>query len=702
MAFNDLKSTLNQYLTADTIKQIEAAYQVAQAAHINQKRYSGEPYITHPVAVAHILAQMRMDPESIMGALLHDVIEDTTLTKEDLCAAFGPNVAELVDGVSKLARLPFEDRAVAQAENFRKMLLAMVQDIRVVIIKLADRLHNMRTLGVLPPEKKRRIARETLEIYAPIANRLGMHHFYVELEDLGFAALNPLRYALLKRAVQRARLNRKEMVKAVEEAIAKVLHEAKVEQLHIESRQKHIYSIYKKMRKKHLSFNDIMDVYAFRIVVPTVDECYRSLGIIHRLYKPVPGRFKDYIAIPKTNSYQSLHTTLFGPQGIPIEVQLRTFEMHKVAESGIAAHWLYKSPDGSFDKVQARTRAWLQTLLEIQHETGSSLEFIENVKIDLFPDEVYVFTPKGDIMELPARSTPVDFAYAVHTDMGNHCVAARVNRHLAPLSTPLNNGQTVEIIMDMKAHPNSAWLDFVKSGKARSSIRNYLKEQKQSEMIALGERLLHAALDSLFTSHDLSPEIADKFLQTVGLASLPELYESIGRGERNNLIVARALVHVFDAQAPYLEEKRESTLSIKGTEGVLIKFARCCWPIPGDPIVGVLLPDEGLIIHAELCKKITDPRTRSHLIRVQWEKDVAGEYLARLDVELKNERGVLAQLSYAIASTGADIERIHSDNIDISYASITLIIGVRDRVHLAQIVRNLRRIKAVLKITRVH
>jgi GTP diphosphokinase / guanosine-3',5'-bis(diphosphate) 3'-diphosphatase len=695
LSFNELKHTAAQYLDPDSIQKIEAAYQLAAKAHHDQKRFTGEPYITHPVAVAQILANMRMDPESIMAALLHDVIEDTAVTKEDLINAFGVNVATLVDGVSKLARISFEDSQVAQAENFRKMLLAMVQDLRVIIIKLADRLHNMRTITSLPVQKKRRIAHETLEIYAPIANRLGMHHFYIELEDLCFSALNPMRHYLLKKAVHKAHGHRKEIIHTIEEAITQTLTEGKVLDFALESRQKHLYSIYKKMRKKHLSFNDMMDIYAVRIIVPTIDECYRTLGLVHRLYKPVPGRFKDYIAIPKANSYQSLHTTLFGPYGMPVEVQIRTQQMHKIAESGIAAHWLYKTPDGSFDKVQARTRTWLLNLLELQQVTGSSLEFLENVKIDLFPDEVYVFTPKGDIMELPAKSTALDFAYAVHTAIGNHCVAARINRHLAPLSTPLLNGQTVEIIIDENTQPNPAWLNFVKSGKARSSIRSFLKDQKQSEMIALGQRLLQLALENMSIEKLSLTKMMQTFLNSANLSSEQDLYESIGRGERDSFLVAQQLV-----QTPI--QTKNQALSIKGTEGVSIKFAKCCWPIPGDPILGVLLPEEGLVIHTQTCKALAKIRARVQTVRVEWAIDPSGEYEARLDIELKNKRGALAELSSAIASTGADIVRIQSDHIDHHYAGITFILAVTDRDHLAQIMRNLRRIKAILKINRVH
>jgi RelA/SpoT family (p)ppGpp synthetase len=703
LAFNDLKQSLAQYLDVDAIASVEAAYELAAKAHETQTRFSGEPYITHPIAVAQILSEMRMDPESIMAALLHDVVEDTDVTHADLVRLFGDHVADLVDGVTKLAQISYEDRLTAQAENFRKMLLAMVKDIRVIIIKLADRLHNMRTIGALPPEKRHRIAHETLEIYAPIANRLGMHHFYIELEDLCFAALNPMRYTLLKKAVRKARGNRKEIVANIKDTFEDCLSRANVTDFKIHGRQKHIYSIYKKMRQKHLSFNDIMDVYAFRIVLPSIDDCYRSLGLVHHLYKPVPGRFKDYIAIPKANSYQSLHTTLFGPHGVPIEVQLRTKQMNEVALSGIAAHWRYKSPESHFDKVHSRTRAWLLHLLEMQQETGSPLEFIENVKIDLFPDSVYVFTPKGKIIELPAKSTPVDFAYIVHTDIGNHCIAARIDRHLAPLSTPLNNGQTIEILTDASANPDPAWLNFVISGKARSSIRSFLKDQKQSDMIIFGHRLLSAALGDLSIALDMLPtQAVQHFLDATELATLQDLYESIGRGERNSLLVARQLAQTLDEKYKNSAVPTHQILSIKGTEGVLVKFATCCWPIPGDPIMGVLLPDEGMMIHNEACKKIATPRYKNNLIRIEWEKELDHDYEARLDVELKNQRGVLAELSTAIARTGADVVRIHSDDIDNHYARITIIVAVHDRVHLARIMRNLRKVKAVSKITRVH
>jgi len=610
--FTDLRDELALYLNAQQVTAVADAYLLAANAHKGQKRRTGEDYITHPLAVARILCDMRMDHESIMAAMLHDVLEDTKTTKAMLTEQFGPAVAELVDGVSKLTQIKFENRAEAQAENFRKMLLAMSRDIRVILVKLADRLHNMRTLGVLPVEKRRRIARETLEIYAPIANRLGMNNFRIEFEDLGFSTLFPLRSRALKESIRKARGNRKEIMRMIETTLRQGLQKENFPPDAVRGREKHLYSIYKKMRTKHVSFSQIMDFYAFRILVDDVSSCYRALGLIHQLYKPVPGRFKDYVAIPKANGYQSLHTTLFGPYGVPIEIQIRTHEMHHMAEQGIAAHWLYKSPESSITEAQASARNWLKNLLDMQKSAGNSIEFMQNVKIDLFPDEVYVFTPKGDIMELPAGATVIDFAYAVHTDVGNSCVAARVDRQVAPLSRILENGQTVEITAHPQARPNPAWLSFVVSGKARSNIRHFLKNQQRTESIILGERLLNAALaDHQLELKAISPGAIQQLLHEIALQSLDELLADIGMGNRTGVLVARRLRELQGIKFKRADLTKEpapsSPLLIKGTEGMVVSFAKCCWPIPGDPIIGVVGSGQGLTIHTEGCKNERSP-----------------------------------------------------------------------------------------------
>lgn len=695
--YNDLREELAQYLSHDAVEKITEAYALAAKAHESQARATGEPYIIHPVAVARNLAAMRMDKETIMAALMHDVLEDTSINKEHLVQYFGQTVADLVDGVSKLRQISFESREEAQAENFRKMLLAMTQDIRVILIKLADRLHNMRTIDALPPQKRRRVARETLEIYAPIANRLGMHNFCIEFEDLGFAALYPFRYHTLRAHIRKARGNRKQIFKNIESGLKACFKQAGIPDTAIHGREKHLYSIYKKMRGKHISFSEVMDVYAFRIVVPSKDECYRVLGLVHGLYKPVPGRFKDYIAIPKANGYQSLHTVLFGPFGVPIEIQIRTEEMDRLAENGIASHWLYKTSASSVDKAQI----WLSNLLSLQKVTGSSLEFIENVKIDLFPDEVYVFTPKGKIMELPANATAVDFAYAVHTDVGNSCVAAKINRRLAPLSTRIANGQTVEIISAPGATPNPAWLNFVVTGKAKSSIRHYLKTQHRTELITLGQRLLNVALRAISLSLDkIPPEIMDDYLRDFELPSLDVLFEVIGQGERSASLVSRQLASLMNDEGA-TDSHMHTPLAIKGSEGVVVHFAKCCWPIPYDSIVGVLSMGKGLTVHQDHCMKIAkivqDPE---QVIPLQWEVHPENEYQVELKIEVHNKRGMLASLASAIALAEANIDMVHSEDKDGRYSIVTVIVSVKDRIHLARVIRSIRANKAVDKIHR--
>jgi guanosine-3',5'-bis(diphosphate) 3'-pyrophosphohydrolase len=693
-----LADRLSTYLDGDQVNLVRRAYFYAEQAHDGQRRRSGEAYVTHPLAVACILADMHMDHQSLMAAMLHDVIEDTGIAKEALDAQFGESVAELVDGVSKLTQMNFETKAEAQAENFQKMAMAMARDIRVILVKLADRLHNMRTLEVLSGEKRRRIAKETLEIYAPIANRLGMHSMRIEFEDLGFKAMHPMRSERIRAAVKRARGNRKEIVNKIEESITHCLAREGMEG-EVSGREKHLYGIYQKMRGKRRAFNEIMDVYAFRIVVDKVDTCYRVLGAVHNLYKPLPGRFKDYIAIPKANGYQSLHTTLFGMHGVPIEIQIRTREMEELANNGIAAHWLYKSNEEDQPKgSHARARQWVKGVLEMQQRAGNSLEFIESVKIDLFPDEVYVFTPKGRIMELPKGSTAVDFAYAVHTDVGNTCIACRINRRLAPLSQALESGSTVEIVSAPGARPNPAWLSFVVTGKARTHIRHALKLQRRSESISLGERLLNKVLASFDSRVDkLSPERVQAVLSEYHQEVIEDLLEDIGLGNRMAYVVARRLLSDSNETLP----SSEGPLAIRGTEGLVLSYAKCCTPIPGDPIVGHLSAGKGMVVHLDSCKNIGEIRHNPEkCIQLSWAKDVTGEFNVELRVELEHQRGLIALLAGSVNAADGNIEKISMDERDGRISVVQLVVSVHDRVHLARVIRKLRGLIGVIRITR--
>jgi guanosine-3',5'-bis(diphosphate) 3'-pyrophosphohydrolase len=644
---------------------------------------------------------MRLDHQGLMAALLHDVIEDTGITQKALGVQFGDTVAELVEGVSKLSQIEFATRAEAQAENFQKMALAMAKDIRVILVKLADRIHNMRTLGALTPEKRRRIARETLEIYAPIANRLGMNDVRTELQELGFAALYPMRARRIAAAVKATRGNRKEVVDKIREALQRCLdkegHRGKVS-----GREKHLYSIYHKMKTKHKSFSEIMDVYAFRIIVEDVDTCYRVLGAIHNLYKPIHGEFRDYIAIPKANGYQSLHTVLIGMHGLPIEVQIRTRDMDAMANSGVAAHWLYKTDsDEHASGNQTRARQWVKGLLELQQSAGNSMEFIEHVKFDLFPDEVYVFTPSGEIIGLPTGSTPVDFAYAVHTDIGHTCVACRINRRLAPLSETLQSGQTVSIVTAPGAQPNPSWLNFVKTGRARSAIRYFLKTQRHAESIDLGRRLLNKALTELGSDMEaITPEQVQVLLKD-SAQTFEEVLEDIGLGNTPATVVAHRLVHKGRTTASNKLEQ-DSPLVIDSTEGQMISFARCCHPIPGDTIIGHLSPGKGVVIHRETCNNVADIRhNRQKCIPVNWSPAFKGEFPVDVRVEVENERGIIAALATRITDQGANIEKITIVEKDTGYNIINLTIAVRDRVHLANVLRRVRTLRSVLKTSRV-
>ena len=714
---SNLCSILENYLEPEEVREVYRAYLFGADAHEGQTRLSGEPYIYHPLAVAKSMAEMRMDAQSIIAAILHDVIEDTPTAKDQLEHEFGHDVAQLVDGVSKLTHLTFESRAEAQAEYFRKMMLAMVKDIRVIMVKLADRLHNMHTIAVMPSLKRRRIARETLEIYAPIAQRLGMHTMRIELEQLGFQALCPIRYRVLEEAVNKRSGNRKELMKKIETAICNRLEEVGIE-ARIFGREKNLYSIYRKMRQKRLSFSDVFDVFGIRMVVSDVDTCYRTLGAIHNLYKPVPGKFKDYIAIPKVNGYQSLHTVLFGPHGVPIEVQLRTEEMDRVAQVGIAAHWLYKTGDRSSVRAQARAHQWLKNVLEIQRSAGNSLEFLESVKVDLFPDEVYVFTPMGEIKELPRGATAVDYAYSVHTDIGNTCIAVKIDRRLAPLSTVLMSGQTVEVITSVNARPNPIWLNFVVTAKARSNIRHYLKNLKREEAVKLGRRLLNKVLATHNLSIKRTPrEQMQTLLDDLGLEHIDLLLEDIGLGNRMAQLVARRLVKVNDSvprsgkkpvssgtRSPKSVKKNQivKPLPIKGTEGMVLCYGKCCHPIPGDPIVGVMSAGRGLVIHRENCRNVSAHRDRpDKWVQVLWSDKYESEFPAAIRVTAANQRGVLATVAAKMAEQGSNIENVTFDERDGSTTNITFLLTVKNRKHLARIMRMTRNIPEIYKVARM-
>lgn len=691
--FESLNLLIQKYLPEEQIKRLKQAYLVARDAHEGQTRSSGEPYITHPVAVACILAEMRLDYETLMAALLHDVIEDTPATYQDMEQLFGKSVAELVEGVSKLDKLKFRDKKEAQAENFRKMIMAMVQDIRVILIKLADRTHNMRTLGSLRPDKRRRIARETLEIYSPLAHRLGIHHLKTELEELGFEALYPNRFRVIKEVVKAARGNRKEMIQKILAEIDGRLSEAGIV-CQVNGREKHLYSIYRKMHLKEQRFHSIMDIYAFRVIVKDVDTCYRVLGQVHSLYKPRPGRVKDYIAIPKANGYQSLHTSLIGPHGVPVEVQIRTEDMDQMAEMGVAAHWAYKEGESS-TTAQIRAQRWMQSLLELQQSAGSSFEFIEIVKSDLFPDEIYVFTPEGRIVELPAGATPVDFAYAVHTDIGHACVGARVDRQPYPLSQALNSGQTIEIITAPGARPNAAWLNFVVSSKARAKIRQMLKNLKRDDSVSLGRRLLTHALGNGRKLATIPPQNIQRELDRMKLQSLDDLLAEIGLGNAMSVVVARNLLGEQDTPPG------GRNLPIKGADGVLLTFAKCCRPIPGDPIVAHVSPGKGLVIHHESCRNIRGyQKEPEKFMPVEWDKAIDQEFIAEIKVDMFNHQGALANLTAAINATASNIQSMNTEEKDGRVYSVYIRLTTSDRVHLANIMRKIRIMPDVIKVTR--
>jgi GTP pyrophosphokinase len=702
-----LRELIAVYLKPADLEKVEDALAMASAAHEGQFRQSGEPYITHPLAVAKILARWHLDAQALIAALLHDVVEDTPTTKADIAKQFGKAVAELVDGVSKLDKLQFATLEEAQAENFRKMLLAMARDVRVILIKLADRLHNMRTLDAVPQAKRERVAKETLEIYSPIANRLGLNGLYYEFEDLGFKYLHPHRFSVLDKAVKAARGNRREVVGKILESITSRLKEFKVE-ASVSGREKYLSSIYKKMQEKHISFSEVLDIYGFRIIVLDVASCYLALGALHTLYKPFPGKFKDYIAIPKANGYQSLHTTLFGPYGTPVELQIRTVDMHKIAEAGVASHWMYKTMDaeeGHLSDMQQKTHQWLQSLLEIQSGSGDALEFLEHIKVDLFPDEVYVFSPKGKIHSLRKGSTPIDFAYAIHSDIGNRAVAARINDESVPLSTRLKNGDRIEIITDDAGRPNPAWLNYAVTGRARSHIRHYLKTMQQTESVELGELLLIQAVRSLnFAPNDIGKIHWSRLLKGDHAKTKEQVLSEIGLGKRLAIVAARKLFELSELVSP--EHKQRDSIVIRGTEDMAVQFAPCCRPIPGDPILAQIKGGQGLVIHTHDCPAIHpfkfDPEK---WVDVQWDPGIDRFFNVDIRITVSDRRGVLAKLAAEIAAADSNIAHVHmgdpNSTADQKYATLQFTLEVKHRMHLAQVMRQLRHMQEVVRITRV-
>ncbi|MEO6919233.1 MAG: bifunctional (p)ppGpp synthetase/guanosine-3',5'-bis(diphosphate) 3'-pyrophosphohydrolase [Collimonas sp.] len=706
-----LTTKLAEYLTPAELKKVKEAYRFSDEMHLGQMRKSGEPYISHPIAVAEICADWKLDAQAIMAALLHDVMEDQDVKKDELIERFGAPVATLVDGLSKLDKIEFQSQIEAQAENFRKMLLAMARDVRVILVKLADRLHNMRTLGVMIPEKKRRIARETMEVYIPIAHRLGLNNIYRELQELAFSHLYPLRHRTLAKAVKAARGNRREVVSKILESVSTTLAATGIN-AQIDGREKSLFGIYRKMHNKHLSFSQVLDVYGFRIVVDTFANCYLALGTLHALYKPMPGKFKDYIAIPKLNGYQSLHTTLIGPYGTPVEFQIRTQDMHRVAESGVAAHWLYKDEEGNLSDLQQRTHAWLQSLLDIQKQTGDSAEFLEHVKVDLFPDSVYVFTPKSKIIALPRGATALDFAYTIHTDVGDQTIAAKINHEPAPLRTELHNGDIVEIITSASSRPSPNWLSFVRTGKARSAIRHHLRTVNLGESVELGKRLLSQALATLNLNPVLAPVVVDRLLNESSAKSLEEIYADIGVGKRMATLVARHIMGLLEnepLQTPLLDMEgiaapaKMDPVVIYGSEGISVQLSPCCQPIPGDHITGQLKRDQGLVVHAEDCNIAKRQRNKDpdRWIEVLWGEDLNRRFDCRIKVLVHNDKGILARVAAEIGDSDANIIYVNmDDDKDQLMTQLVFTIQVEDRVHLARLMRNVRRIRGVTRILR--
>ena len=695
--FGKLVATLEIYLSEEDLKGIIDAYELSARAHEGQQRLSGHAYITHPVAVATILADMRLDAGTIKAALLHDVLEDTSCSLQDIQAKFGDDVAALVDGVSKLDKLNFHSAAEAQAESFRKMLLAMIKDLRVILVKLADRMHNMRTIDSLPIEKRRRIAKETLEIYAPIANRLGIYGFKIELEDLGFKAYVPFRYRVLETALRKASGSQRQFLRKIEARLEKSMSEREING-RLVGREKHLYSIYSKMKRKNIHLSEIVDVFGVRIVVPDIDTCYRVVGMVHELYKPMPGRFKDFISIPRVNGYQSLHTTLFGPKGMPLEVQIRTEEMDHLADRGVASHWQYKAVDKYTYTAEARARDWLKGLMEMQQSTNSE-EFLETVKVDLFPDKVYVFTPNGEILRLPRGASAVDFAYAVHTDVGNRCVAAKIDRRFVPLNTALSNGETVEIITVRSAKPNPTWVNFVITAKARNAIRGFLKSLKKDEAQALGKRLLSQSLRPYSLSlRRLGKARTNSLLKELGMMDIDEVYEQLGLGERLAPVIAGMLSQQIDVEGKAITELKP--LDIAGTEGLLISYAGCCHPIPGDDILGYMSTGRGVVIHRSVCNNVVEYRKHpSKWISIDWRKGLKGEFQSEIQVKTMNRVGLLAEIAARISAALSNILHVNVETDD-DESTLVFRLNVGDRRHLAQVIRSIRTNPGVMRVSR--
>lgn len=696
--FATLEQLIKKYLNGKQVKKIREAYLFAYDAHDGQFRASGEPYIIHPVAVASILAEMKLDYEAIIAALLHDTIEDTSVTYQNIVDKFGVHVASLVEGVSKLDKLKFRNRQEAQAENFRKMVLAMVEDVRVILIKLADRTHNMRTLDSLRPDKRRRIAKETLEIYAPLAHRLGIHHMKTELEILGFTAMHPTRANVIEKVVASARRTRKELIQQILREISKRLKRAKIKAT-VEGIERNIYAIYQKMQQREQRFQSIMDIYMFRIIVKNVDSCYRALGIIHNLYKPRHNRFKDYIAIPKVNGYQSLHSSLIGPYGTPVEVQIRTADMDQIAEMGVVAHWAYNTKaELKNTTAQIKAKKWLQTLLELQQNVGNSFEFIENVKSDLFPKEIYVFTPKGRIVELPDGATPVDLAYAVHTDIGYHCVGAMVDRKAYPLSQPLSNGQTVEIVTLPSSRPNAGWLNFVVSSKARFRIKQALKNIKREEAIILGKKLLNYSLAEQGGIDNVPAQLIEQLIKSAKVSSFEDLLAEIGLGN----IMSQSIVSSIEKNKKSTQSNLSKTIAITGTEGLLVTFAKCCHPIPNDPIIGQINSDKGITIHHESCHNIIDDLNHADkYTTLTWDPAPDQLFVAEIRIEIiHNAATALEFIISTINIESANVQWLNIEERDTRIYTVILHIGVRNSAHLNEIIHKIYTHHDIVRVTR--
>ena len=691
------------YLGKDRKLQVYRAYQLALEAHSNQQRDSGEQYITHPLAVANMLADMRFDHQTIMAALLHDVLEDTSITKEEIATKFGSVITELVDGVTKLSRIEASGGiAEHQAENFRKMVLAMARDIRVIIIKLVDRLHNMQTLAAVSPFKRKRIAKETLDIYAPIAHRLGMHDIYTQLEDLAFSALYPRRYRVLEDSVNKLHGRHQRIITSLNNEITEALVKNSIKDHHITGRKKHLYSVYKKMIARNISLVNIMDIYGFRVIVQTIDDCYRALGVIHSLYKPIQEKFKDYIAVPKFNGYQSLHTVLFGPRGTPVEIQIRTQEMDQIAVGGIASHWAYKNGEDAVSTAQLMAESWISTILEAQNHSINSVEFFESVKVELYTDKVFVFTPKGTIMEMPRGSTAVDFAYAVHTDIGNSCVAVRINRAFLPLSTPLTNGQTVSIITAKEAEPDPNWLTFAITSRAKHCIRNYLRGKRKNKLIALGRQLLDNAFTEIsFDQEKIHKETFAAFIKKSNLEDLDGLYEHIGLGNHPATLVAYQLINNNGDSGNTLEKNETKIMQITGSQGMAVSFASCCHPIPGDRIVGYLNNIYGVDVHTEDCVHLQKLcRRPERRLKIAWANDVVGDFHVALSIEVVSRIGAFAEVTQAIAKANSKIDSIHCDTNGGGYSMLNVSLLVKNRTHLQRVKRHISRVPAVIGVMR--